>query len=413
MNFITYYHDGENYHIFNFNTKKIIVKQKLPLKSNKFEILGKTYIQNDDNLEVYANDLYEANKEFVEYMKSKNKQFNYLDSYTKNGEVVYADHNANIKRFFYYFSNKEIKNKIKNSENIDEIENHYYNQCYNSGIIYNKYHSDVPIQSYGYDKKNFYASILGSTNSKFEIPINKGYEMKIDKLEKDKLEYGIYNVRIICNNPDVLKVFSFSKNNYYTHYSILQAYELKEKYFKDMTIELITDKEYNCYIYKKQDLIKSNSLFGDWFKYINELKQLHPKNMIVKLLSSSLWGYLTCYKRITIPEEELFNYDLENEYDLDDTKINYTDNKQYFILIKKDKPYMFKYRLKPFITSFGRQIISSIITNTSKLENVRYVRVDGIIFSDKLIFKYKNTSFVEDSKHTGLIQYPLQNNKRI
>lgn len=407
--FITYYHDGENYHIYNYMTKKIIVKAKLPNKICKFEILGKNYIQNDNNLEVYANDLYKANNEVVEYMKSNNKTFDYLSSYEKKGKIFYGDHNANIKKFFYYFSNKEIKAKINASESIDKIENWYYNQCYNSGLIYTKFKSDVPIQSYGFDKKCFYPNILGSSNSKFQIPINKGYESKIDKLEKNKLEYGIYNVKIICDNPDVLKVFSFSKNNYYTHYSINHAFELKEKYFKNMTIELLTDKEYNCYLYKKSNLIKSYSLFGDWFGYIREMKEKMPKNMIVKLLSSSLWGYLTTYKRITIKEENLDNYDIGGEYEIENTIYNYKEEKVYSVLINQDNPYMYKYRLKPFITSYGRQMIASIITNTSKLENISRVYCDGVMFINEAPkFKTKNTSFVEDPKHTGFFTFPLK-----
>lgn len=409
-NFITYYFDGTEYHIYNYKSKKIVKKTKLPSKINKYEILGKKYIQNDENLERYANDLYEANKHFVEYMKSKHKTFDYLSSYEKNGKIVYGDHNANIKKFYYYFSNKEVKDKINESESIDKTEEYYYNQCYNSGLIYQKFKSDTPIQSYGYDKKNFYASILGSSNSKFQMPINKGYESKILTLEKNKLEYGIYNVKITCDDDDITKVFSFSKNHYYTHYSINHAFELKEKYFKDMTIELITDKEYNCYLYKKEDLIKSYDLFGDWFGHIREMKEKIPGNMIVKLLSSSLWGYLTTYKRITVKEENLDNYDIGGEYEIENTTYDYKEEKVYSVLINKENPYMYKYRLKPFITSFGRQMMASIITNTSKLENVLYVRVDGAVFSEKLNFKYKNTSFVEDASKTGMLLYPLSKN---
>ena len=37
---------------------------------------------------------------------------------------------------------------------------------------------------------------------------------------KKKLKYGIYHIKITCDNKNFKKIFSFSSDNHYTHYSV-------------------------------------------------------------------------------------------------------------------------------------------------------------------------------------------------
>lgn len=406
-NFITYYYLNDKYHCYSHLTKKITVKTKLPMKINNFEMLGKGYKATDEDLIRYTEDLIKANDEFVEYLTSKNIRYNYLKKYVKDGKEKYINHYKNCITFFNCFSNKEIRQKIKDSEAIDKIEEDYHRKCYNTGIIYEDYKSDIPIQCYGYDKKNFYASLLGQKSYKYEIPINKGYETKITKLNKDNIKYGIYKCKISCSDPEVRKVFSFSKLHYYTHYSILQAYKLQE-YFKDMTIELITDTEYNAYVY--DELVDSYKLFEGWYNLITEMKEKYPKNLIVKLLSSSLWGQLTKYKQVVYNKTTIDEKDLNvgRIYEKCDYLIvDYFEGKH--TLINLNDPYVNKFRLKPFLTSLGRNIISNIALRFNYKDILR-VYCDAIIFNKQLVMKTTKPTFIPDEKHTGMYKFPFRNN---
>ena len=146
------------------------------------------------------------------------------------------------------------------------------NACYNGGI---NYLQDTTLfnDCYGYDFKSFYPSILANDKLNFKFPVKKGHRKKfnnineIKKLYKaKKLNFGYYNIIIKSEHPDILKVFSFSKNNVYSNYDLEFVFRYHILY--KISYELV-DCEHNSYIYDDEDLIKSSEIFSNWFQNYN------------------------------------------------------------------------------------------------------------------------------------------------
>ncbi len=64
------------------------------------------------------------------------------------------------------------------------------------------------------------------------------------------IQSGYYRVKITCDNPEIRKVFVFSKHNVYTNTSLRYAIEQKERF--GVKIELIIDDKPNRYTHTNQ-----------------------------------------------------------------------------------------------------------------------------------------------------------------
>ena len=97
----------------------------------------------------------------------------------------------------------------------------------------------------------------------------------------------------------------------------------KERY--NIDIELIKE-DNNCYIngLNKQDgITKGSNIFGKWFKYMFELKETHKEcKILIKLITSSLWGRLAEFNR-------LFKTDVEIVEEKLDTSLKYDPSHKY------------------------------------------------------------------------------------
>ena len=65
-------------------------------------------------------------------------------------------------------------------------------------------------------------------NSDILIPMKPGTEYTLDKF--GTIQVGYYRCTIESENPDFSKIFVTSKNNMYTHLSVIFAYENKDEY---------------------------------------------------------------------------------------------------------------------------------------------------------------------------------------
>ena len=110
-----------------------------------------------------------------------------------------------------------------------------------------------------------------------------------------------------------------SKNHvYYSQYLKFAYNELKDKF--DVKFELILDGERNAYVYAYKDFVRSKSIFKYWYDDIVSLKKQLPKNILVKMLSSSAWGQLSRRHKKIVRELDLTN------------EMGYTDNYKYKII---------------------------------------------------------------------------------
>jgi hypothetical protein len=334
----------------------------------------------------------------VEYYLSFRK---WNDELKDNGLIQYTFYYKNkyaILGAFERYTGLKLKN-LKTDNIIDGIESKYFEKCNNGGLIYCKagvYHC------YGYDYKSFYPHIMGSKMYDMKIPMRKGYEVKLDKIDEDNIQYGFYCVKIDCKNDDFNKIFNYSKKNVYTSYSL--EFALKHKKEFKVSITLNTELEYNAYLYNEEDLVLSNELFGEWFSKLYSFKEKYPKNKLCKHLLSSLWGTISCFKKIHVTGDDIGEYDWgtdENcEYMLQSCS---NDSKNdYYTLIQRDNQYEFNIRLKPFLLSYARNTMGDIAYKNNLSEVIR-VMTDNITYKSNVAFNVEN--MVSEEKTTGHISF--------
>ena len=306
-----------------------------------------------------------------------------------------------------------VSTNLINSLNIPYIkylEYKFYEKCYNGALIsLDEQHINKLIYSYGYDYSSYFPNLLSISD--FEIAISEGREIKINELNYDNLQYGIYNCSITTKNTKFNKVFAFSKNSYYTHYDILFAYNNKEKF--DIEIKLNTSCNYNALVYDKT--IKSSKIFKPWYNLLTTYKSQFPKNKLVKHLFSSLWGYLIRFNGRYFTEDEIIDLDVSYEHDEHETEYKIIDETRKvnkngcinttFLCIKTNAKLYDREmaRIKPFFTAFQRNFIGQMIIDENIIDKLIRIHTDGIVLKDEHDFTHLNYYPNPEDKTTGLI----------
>jgi hypothetical protein len=391
-----YYYDSDEYKTLK-NPDRTVSQFYLPSKQ--------TYDANDDGLKQYAQDLLRDSNELATWEKFKGykQPFHYVKPLIlRDGTKKYRSHDSNIETFFKIFTNNQ---KIQSFDEIDKIEANWMRKCYNAGLIYSV---KGEYNSYGYDFSNFYASMLA--DEKFVFPTTKGQQLKLNKIPI-QMKTGYYHVKITSDDPTVKKLFSFSPHHVYTNISLKYAQKLQEKY--QIKIDLITDVDHNAYIYLNKNLISSNKLFSYWYDAIIELKILFPKNRIIKLLSSSLWGHLSRKNIVYMKEQEAEKLNIGTSDECDFYNLGYYDEydgaESYYKLHDMNKPYKYNLRLKCFLTAYGR--VKTAQVAEQDIESVIRIHTDGICFNKEQSFNIKN--FIPEAKTTGLLQFPIHRKQQL
>jgi len=186
------------------------------------------------------------------------------------------------------------------------------------------------------------------------------------------------------------------------------ALELSEYNFK---VDLIVDDKPNAYIYDKG--IRASNVFGTWLDKLMKIKKLMPKNKLVKHLLSSLWGSLSHSNNIMKTYEEVQKEGLKIcMTDKADYKINdfvWTNSKEYYKLQDMNHPYKSNFRLKSFLTAFGRVKISEVAMHD--LDATIRIHTDGIAFNKEM--KMNISNLIPEDKTTGLIKYDHVNKYQV
>lgn len=406
MLYCVFYYDRrfKNYYVY-YNDGRYIESQNFELNCNRFEFsrLTKSSIKNQLELGITLKDILKAHCDKYQIWRDElnnddnRKQnivkYDFFKTFEKSDfSIFYQTNESNILQFFNMYSSRKYKN-----DTFDKItwnEYLWYEKTCNGGLM-----SCIKgdFQTIGRDFKLSYPTILASQliidgkRQFFHFPIKKGKRIKL-KSFKDKLKYGIYHVKIMSDNVDFGTAFQFNTNNYYTHYDIAFCLEFQKEY--NITIELIKDGEFNALIYTNEKLIDGSEVFGYWYKKIIELRKQYPNNGLVKLMSSSIWGYLSKINKkfYTIAdiqnEENNINFDYhdtkETNYLCIDENENIKTGETEYLLINKEQPYTRNFRLKPFITSFQRIVLSKIILEIG-INKVVKVNTDNITFNEKLL----------------------------
>jgi len=315
----------------------------------------KGYECTDEDLLRYLNDF----KQWIKEIKKEGIDYTFYYNHTFATECIY-------KRL----SSGEDKHGTKKKYDIEQVterEEFYISKCYNAGLVYCEKYSG---ECYGYDYNNYYPRML--SNERFFIPIRAGLEKYTNvraRMENNTLKYGMYYIHITSENPDVKKIFSFSKHHVYTHDSIKFAYKHRDRFnFKFK----FWGKSYgvNSMIYEDDEddeiLKNGNYFFGKWFNKLHEMRLLYPKNKLIKNLLCSCWGCLTkkslIYKTHDEIIKECINIDIDGEGEYKIINLIFKDDgEDYYELQKNDSPYKYAMaRMKPFLTGRCRNLTANL-----------------------------------------------------
>jgi hypothetical protein len=263
---------------------------------------------------------------------------------THKGFTRFAEHRRTYHSLNHTFI-RLCKGKYEHHDRINYEEHVWMEQCHNGGLTYCK--PGTYKDCVGYDYKGFYPSIMASD---FKIPMKIGMSIHLDKLPKrSKIEFGFYNAKITCTDPEFRKIFVFSKDNVYTHYSLKFAMKHNKRF--NVKIKMNKDAENNAYVYASNSIISGSDIFGEWHKTLSEMKAAHPKNSVIKGLMSTLWGNITGLKSKIVEEDGLDEYDIgdddTSEWTIHDI-INHADGSESYMLVHRAAIYRVNIRLKSF-----------------------------------------------------------------
>jgi hypothetical protein len=404
--------NNKNYYIDddsdNIMYEEVINKKDLD-NFNYFHLF-KGYSQSLEGLQEFYRDL----------MKWSSELLNEGIDYTKYSSHNYAVY-LNLLRFSTNDIKKNIVNGINGIEDINGTECFYYEKCPNSGLIsIDDTIVNKELEFFGKDFSAYYANMLA--NNELKMPIRRGTQAKITDFKK-QLKFGIYKCSIQCNDKNFKKIFMFSKDGYYTHYSINFCLKHKKQFNIDIQL-LDTEKDYNCYVYDNKDLINTKLIFGNWFQKLSLVKIKYPKNKLIKHLLSSLWGALIQWNRTIIKDDEefmsmdvsLLSENIKSEYKLLDTYEYVDDNFNIcsnYEVLKWEQPYKYQFRIKPFLTSFARKYIAEFLINNVDLNDIIRIQTDGFSMTKNYDFTHLQYYPKDDAEKTGkMIWYNVNFNNK-
>jgi hypothetical protein len=365
------------------NLKTVSMFEKY--QKQRFHVF-KGYDASDEGLLLYVKDF---QKWCDELRKNKIHPINYTRYYSDSAavELIFQD----LATSNYY-----------EDEDIMIEEHEIWEKCHNGGLTFCEPQTSM---SYGYDFSSFYPRILSDKN--FMIPKSKGRSENILTMPTiENLKFGIYRCKIISSDPNFKKFFTFSKDDSYTTISLKLALENQKRF--NVKISLIQDDKPNAYIY--DEIRTGDKVFGKWFKTLIEIKAMYPKNKLIKHLLSSVWGHLSKKNilRKTPKEIEIEKLDIGmknaryiiKDYHVDEKE----DNNEYYELLDTLNPYHFNFRLKPFISSYGRYLCAQIVLKDNNIEKLIRIQTDSATFNEEIdCSKFPN--LLPEEKSTGLIEW--------
>jgi len=434
-NFVVWYQNSNNqYRLYNYQTCEYTLSNDLPSKQinsfylpSKYQLLKRDiekenisietyYIMLDNNMKEYSHKLVIDRDELMNYKKLK-IQFDYFDnSFIKtDGLAYYRTHSSNVR----VFMNKLLKdeNNVYKYASYDDVtldEYNFFVKCNNGGLTYLKDKGKY-YDTHGYDFQMSYPADLASIGWHMPQTIGKFHTLKTLR-EARYLQYGIYHVNIECENVNFLKIFKLNKNHYYTHYSLKFAIQKMKKY--DVVVKLIIDDKPNALLYDK--LICGKDLFGNWYNRLKDMKNDLKNNSIVKFLSSTAWGHLSELQTQYFNEDKInemvmngkiFSNDFNDKVDYIIKDMKEIDEiTRYEVFETNTSVYKLPFRILPFITSFSRIKMATMIEQYALHDKLIRIQTDGMTLSEEFKDYSKVRNLKYDEKISGNIEFVNLNN---
>jgi hypothetical protein len=239
----------------------------------------------------------------------------------------------------------------------------------------------------------------------FKLATTEGIETTIKDTIPKKFKYGIYNVKVNSEDKNFNKVFRYSSEDYYTHYSLNFCIWYNKTYGDDKVSLVILST--TALIYNKEELVTGDKIFSCWYHRLLDLKSEFRNNKLVKTLGSTSWGALTSTNVIIKTGDEIesegldISTDFSSEYFIKDVNIK-KDGSEVYKLINTKKPiYKMNFRLKAFLTDYARIYMAKVALND--IDDIVRIQTDGITYSKPKTFDIHN--FLPDDKKTGRIEW--------
>jgi len=410
------------------NPEMVFQQENWDMRIHNFELLKKVSdIEKEGGIETilktYGNSIIAWANEIKNHPKLK-CQFDYLSPSDNNNKIIHRTHDNNIIRLFKMLTlGSKTKKKVFYDNCVDEInsvEFKYFENTYNGGAVNLKKTGTYDL--IGYDFKASYTTIMSSNlhlfgeKIQFLMPFKQGTEYNIQNLYINNLKYGIYHCKIKCDNDEFNLIFHINnKTNYYTHWDL--EFCLLHQTHYNIKIKMFETENYNCLLYEKNELLDGQYFFGCIHCILKELKASYPKNGLIKMLNSSLWGRLSVKNTKWLNDEaiEKGNFVITTEIEDDDIEsthlfINEREKTDGTItkLLNLKQPYKYKFRLKPFLLSLQRIIIARICHFVG-VDKVCRIQTDNITFFDGALNENLTETicptFIKEDKTSGEIFY--------
>jgi len=284
-------------------------------------------------------------------------------------------------------------NNLDDFQESDTIEFSWIERCNNNSVVKLFCEPGSIIDSYTYDFKLTFPTILGSGKFRFEIPPKRGKEVFLKEIDFTKnLQKGMYHVLISSDDVNFNKIFNYSKDNVYCDIQLYQAYKCRKNGMK-VNIELIQDKKPNAYLYDK--VVSTYSIFGKWYKTLSKLREEFPDNKLIKHLMSSIWGRIAQFNKRYLTFDEMIEKGITATKDFTRKDCDYfmIDVKnEKCVLVNAKKPYKYGKlaRIKCFLLAQARVCIANIAL--LDIDSVTRIHTDSVTFNkphDDVCTKFK------------------------
>ncbi|RZK26951.1 MAG: hypothetical protein EOO43_01220 [Flavobacterium sp.] len=288
-----YYSTGHIYRCIYDESDKVYEVNTLDYKQCKNYRMNERYEACDEDLVKFRDDLIKWNDEIKQFFfKNKDKKVLKIDVFNYNtiNEAVYNNVLVN-----------SDQTKIHAIPDIQFSEFVMMQNCKTCGLMtIEKDILEQEVQSYGYDYSKFYYQMM----KKIRIPISKPEYYVLDEIDFGNLDFGIYRVKVSCNNKKFWNVFNFNDKHHYTHNTLKVLYKHREKY--GITFKLLEpDQCYNYNMVWYEYTIELNRLFKGWFKVMDLLlKKCSSGNWLVKSFVSQAWGNICKYQKYFISDDD-------------------------------------------------------------------------------------------------------------
>jgi len=357
------------------------------------------------------NDYYKTYEDLIKYKNDFNqfhKEINSIWLKTKSGKkykLYYKKYHNHNDAVLYYFFSKNEKSFMEEFEPITEDEFYIFERCYNAGLItLNLEYKNKPVQTYGNDYSRYYTNLLIN----MKIPTKPGVKTTIKDLD-NKLKFGIYRIKITYKNQKFTNIFNFSQEHHYTSTTLNYLMSVKDDY--GLEFELLEPDEtynYNALIYDEKCLISGRDIFRDWFKSLETLRKKFPDNKLIKFLMSSLWGSLSAYNKLYLPNTDDYDATFMDDPEPSEYKILGMTDEGEFKVVKPNNAYKYALaRLKPFLSAYGRLKIMKLLKEHNLEDNVIRIHTDGIVLNKFVDFSKLDIEYYPkpEAKTTGLMVY--------